>query len=45
VFDVVGGNGGKVRVDLDKFEVGYADHLDANEVKAVTPQNPNNWPT
>ena len=43
VFDVVGGSGGKVRVDLDKFEVGYADHLDANEVKAVTPQNPNNW--
>lgn len=43
VFDVVGGPG-KVRVDLDKFEVGYADHLDANEVKAVTPQNPNNWP-
>jgi hypothetical protein len=45
VFDVVGGNGGKVRVDLDKFEVGYADHLDANEVKATTPQNPSNWPT
>ena len=45
VFDVVGGGGGKVRVDLDKFEVGYADHLDANEVKAVTPQNPNNWPS
>lgn len=44
VFDVVGGNGGKVRVDMDKFEVGYADHLDANEVKAVTPQNPSNWP-
>ena len=43
VFDVVGGPG-KVRVDLDKFEVGYADHLDANEVKAVTHQNPNNWP-
>jgi hypothetical protein len=45
VFDVVGGNGGKVRVDMDKFEVGYADHLDANEVKAVTPQNPSNWPS
>ena len=45
VFDVVGGGGGKVRVDMDKFEVGYADHLDANEVKAVTPQNPDNWPT
>lgn len=45
VFDVVGGNGGKVRVDMDKFEVGYADHLDANDVKAVTPQNPDNWPT
>jgi hypothetical protein len=45
VFDVIGGEGGVVRVDLDKFEVGYADHLDANEVKATTPQNPNNWPS
>jgi hypothetical protein len=43
-FPVIGGQG-TVHVDMDKFEVGYADHLDANEVKAVTPQNPANWPS
>jgi hypothetical protein len=43
-FPVIGGPG-VVHVDMDKFEVGYADHLDANDVKAVTPQNPSNWPS
>lgn len=45
-FPVKGGGGGFVVVDMDKFSVGYADHLLANgTAKVVTPDEPNaTWP-